>query len=169
MSSYIMEQLLSSNLYIYPKDLNKDIDNIIQIKLKEQNEGLCNEHGYIIKDSIYILKRSLGNISTKNNKSAIKYVITYKARTISPSEGDNYEVFVNNINKMGIIAFIKLGKKDVETINDSPLMIIIPKEYIEDSIYNINDIMNGQKMNIIVIGVRTKYKSDKIQIVARPS
>ena len=159
MSSYIMEQLLSSNLYIYPKDLNKDIDNIIQIKLKEQNEGLCNEHGYIIKDSIYILKRSLGNISTKNNKSAIKYVITYKARTISPSEGDNYEVFVNNINKMGIIAFIKLGKKDVETINDSPLMIIIPKEYIEDSIYNINDIMNGQKINIIVIGVRTKFKS----------
>ena len=169
MSSYIMEQLLTSNLYIYPKDLNKDIDNIIQMKLKEQNEGLCNEHGYIIKDSIYILKRSLGNISTKNNKSAIKYVITYKARTISPSEGDNYEVFVNNINKMGIIAFIKLGKKDVETINDSPLMIIIPKEYIEESLYNINDIMNGQKMKIIVIGVRTKYKSDKIQIVARPS
>ena len=168
MSSYIVEQLLTSNLYIYPKDLNKDIDNIIQMKLKEQNEGLCNEHGYIIKDSIYILKRSLGNISTKNNKSAIKYVITYKARTISPSEGDTYEAFVNNINKMGIIAFIKLGKKDVEKIDDSPLIIIIPKEYIEESQYNINDIMNGQKININIIGVRTKYKSDKIQIVAKP-
>ena len=167
--SYMTEQLLTSKLYLTPKDLNQPhIDNLALHKLKENVEGLCYKDGYIINDSVNILKRSIGEIVTKNNKRMIKYSITYKAKVISPSPGDEIESYVDNINKMGIIAYIRLGKKENEKLEDSPLIIIIPKEYIDESQYNINDIMNGQKLTIQVIGERTKYKTDKIQIVARP-
>ena len=38
---------------------------------------------YIVKDSIRIVQRSIGNIITNNKKSEIKYVIKYKAEIIS--------------------------------------------------------------------------------------
>ena len=37
-----------------------NIDNIIRIKLNEEKEGICCEEGYIIRNSISIIKRSIG-------------------------------------------------------------------------------------------------------------
>ena len=148
--SYISEQLLTINLSIHPEDIKNDIDNIIKHKLKEKMEGKCSDNGYVIKDSITIIKRSIGSIATFNNQSMIKYVITYKAKLLSPTEGTNMDVYVNNSNKMGIIAYIKLGKKDIETIDDSPIIAVLPKEYFKDSERNHEDIMNGEKISLIV-------------------
>jgi hypothetical protein len=36
------------------------------------------------------------------------------------------------------------------------------------SILNIDDINVGQKINIVVVGSRIKYRSEKIQIIAKP-
>ena len=166
--SYINEQLLTTTLIIDPKDLHNDIDNIIKYKLKEKYEGKCHEDGYIIKDSIIIIKRSIGKVSTNNGKSSIKYIITYKAKIINPSEGDEFNVFVQNINKMGVIAYIKINEKKMTTPEDSPLIIMIPNEYFEGSSKNIDDLTIGQSIQIKVIGYRIKYQSDKIQVIARP-
>ena len=57
--SYVNEQLLTTKLILNSKDLNNDIDNIIRIKLKEQIEGKCHQDGYIIHDSVNIIKRSI--------------------------------------------------------------------------------------------------------------
>ena len=45
---------------------------------------------------------------------------------------------------------------------------MIPKEYFDTSILNIDDINVGQKINIVVVGSRIKYRSEKIQIIAKP-
>ena len=77
--TYINEQLLETVLVLDPKDIKGDINNIIKYKLKDNIEGKCHEDGYIIKDSVSIIRRNIGNIVTNNGKSEIKYLITYKA------------------------------------------------------------------------------------------
>ena len=165
--SYISEQLLTTVLILDPKDLNNEIDNTIKHKLKEIIEGKCHEDGYIIKDSIRIIQRSMGNIVTNNNRSEIKYTIKYKAEIISPSINDELSIVINNINKMGIIGYIKLNESD--TSKDSPLIIMIPKEYFnEETTRNISDLTIGQKIDVVVIGSRIKYRSENIQVIAKP-
>jgi len=164
--SYINEQLLTTVLILDPKDLTNDIDNTILYKLKGNIEGKCHEDGYIIKDSVHIIQRKIGNIVTNNGKSEIKYIITYKAKLISPSENDNIMIYINNINKMGIIGYIKLNEGD--SSDESPLVIMIPKEYFQGSSKNMDDLTIGQSLNAIVIGSRIKYRSKNIQVIAKP-
>tara|TARA_B100000963_G_C22475824_1_gene602338 strand:- start:352 stop:861 length:510 start_codon:yes stop_codon:yes gene_type:complete len=166
--SYSNEQLLTTNLILNSKDLTNDIDNTIKYKLKSQIEGKCHEDGYIIEDSVSIIKRSMGKVITNNGKSEIKYLITYKARLISPSEGDEFTVYISNINKMGVLSYIKLGTKETENSEDSPLIIMIPRDYFTDSSRNIEDLTIGQTLNVSIVGCRIKYLSDKIQAVAKP-
>ena len=167
MTSYSNDQILKTTLTISPSEIQKDIDNVIQQKLKETIEGVCYEDGYVIKDSSQIIQRSPGKIVTHNKKGGIQYVITYKAKIISPSEGDVYKAVISNINKMGAIAYIRLKENDVE--ENSPVIIIIPKDYFEGTAWNIEDLNKGQTISIEVVGTRVKYQSEKIQIVGKPT
>jgi DNA-directed RNA polymerase subunit E'/Rpb7 len=167
--SFISEQLLTININLKPDEMKTDIDNLIKQKLKEKIECKCSENGYILKDSIIIIKRSLGKIQTFNQKSIITFIITYKAKVISPIKGLSLDVYINNINKMGVIAFIKLGIKENETFDDSPLIIILPKEYFNENTQSFEDLKINQKINITVVGSRIKYNSDKIQVVGKPT
>jgi DNA-directed RNA polymerase subunit E'/Rpb7 len=170
MSYVTNEQLLSTNLSIDSKEMNSDIDNIIKNKLIGQLEGVCYDNGYIVKGSVKIINRKMGEIKSVNNKSTIKYLINYKANVISPSQGDVIEAYINNINKMGVVSYIKVDGEDSSSvdIDDSPLIIMIPNEYFGDSILNIGDLNIGQVIKVVVVGSRVKFKSDKIQVIAKP-
>ena len=106
--SYINLQKLSKKINIKPNELNQNINETIHFKLKELNEGYCIDEGYIIKNSIDIINKSMGNIINLNNKSFIQYLVNYSALILSPKEDDIINCYVDNINKLGIIAYIKL-------------------------------------------------------------
>ena len=163
--TYISEQLLTTNLFVNASQVNKNIDNVIKDNLKEQLEGLCYEDGYIVKDSVKIVNKSMGKIVVNDNVSSVSYSIKYKAKVISPSEGDIIESYVSNINKMGVVSYIKLSEGD--SSEDSPIVIMVPKDYFDSSIYNFDDINVGQQLNVVVVGSRIKYRSEKIQIIAK--
>jgi hypothetical protein len=61
---------------------------------------------------------------------------------------------------MGIISYINYEDKD--NIKESPLLIIVPNEYIND-----NDIKINDKINVSVLDSRIKYKAKQIQVVAK--
>jgi DNA-directed RNA polymerase subunit E'/Rpb7 len=164
--SYISEQLLTSTLILNPKDLNSDIDSIVRIKLKENVEGKSYEDGYIIEDSVRIIQRSMGKMVTNGKKSEIKYLIKYKAKVVSPSANDEINIIISSINKLGIIGYIRLNEGD--TSEESPMLIMVPKEYFSDSTRNFDDLTVGQKMDVITIGVRSKFNSSNIQVIAKP-
>ena len=63
---------------------------------------------------------------------------------------------------MGIIGYIKIKEYKIIDDKTSPLIVIIPMEYIK---VDINDIKVGQKVKIIILGKRIKINSEKIQIV----
>ena len=162
MYSFITEQLIETELYLEPTDLNSNIDNIILLRLKQKFEGMCYENGVIIKDTIQLITRGVGKILTHNNKSIVKYNIKYKAKIISPTEGEKISIYVNNINKMGIIGYIKIKEYKIIDDKTSPLIIIVPLEYIK---VDIKKVKVGQKVDVIILGKRIKINSEKIQIV----
>ena len=161
--SYINEQLLTSSIYIPIHKLTKtkNIDGLIKNELKKRNENLCNEHGFVVENGIHVINRSYGDVLTINGDSVINYNITYKIKTINPQKNDIIEdCVVNSISKMGIISYIDY--EDKNNIRESPLLIIIPNEYIIN-----NDIKINDKINVSVLDSRIKYKAKQIQLVAK--
>ena len=71
---------------------------------------------------------------------------------------------INSMTKMGIIGYLK--EKDEDTIEDSPFIVIVPKEYFEEG--NIDDYSVNDSLDIIIEASRIKYLSKNIQIVAKP-
>lgn len=161
-----VEQLLETVLEIDPNEVDKNLENTIRNKLKNKIEGLCFEDGYVIKDSVKMISKGMGKIVINDNKSTIKYNIKYKANIISPAEGDVIESYISNINKMGVVSYIKL--KETDTSDDSPIVIMIPRDYFSSSIYNVDDLHVGQKISVTVVGSRIKYRSTKVQVIAKP-
>mgnify|MGYP006152139007 CR=1 FL=1 len=155
-------QLLTTSINIEPHKIKGDINKLLVYNLKRINECTCNEHGYIVKDSIELVNRSIGEIKIIDNKSYIIYNITYKSTIISPSKGNQLTCVINSNNKMGLIGYIK--NKDDDTINDSPFIIIIPSEYFDD----ISKVSVNDEIKVEIEAYRTKYKSKQIQVVAKP-
>ena len=164
-SDYYSSQLLTTSINIEPKYIRGDINNLIAYNIKKRYEGICNKDGYIEKNSIEIINRSIGKLKIVDNKSYIVYNITYKANVISPSIGDKIKCVINSNNKMGLIGYIQ--KQDSDTLENSPFIIIIPSDYFS----NQNDLDNieiGDTINVTIINFRTKYMAKQIQIVAKP-
>lgn len=159
---YCSEQLQTTSINIEPHKIKGEINSLLLYYLKMRYECVCNKDGYIEKDSIELINRSVGELKIIDNKSYILYNITYKATVISPSIGNQINCVVNSNNKMGLIGYIK--KKDDDTINDSPFIVIIPSEYFED----ISKINVGDEIKVEIEDYRTKYQTKQIQVVAKP-
>ena len=153
------DQILNRTVQIKAKDIYKikNIDGIIIHKLKKF-EGKCTKSGYIMEDSIVIIQRSVGKICNINRESYIEYKVNYKIKSILPKIGEKYECIIGSITKMGLICYIDLP--NTTTISDSPLLIIIPKEYCEIEKYK-----EGEKVNILTIDLRIKFLATQIQLI----
>jgi len=162
---YSSTQLLSTSINIEPRKIKGEINKLVLYNLKNRYEGVCNKDGYIEKDSIEIINRSIGIIKIIDNVSYVTYHLTYKATVISPSKGNMIKCIISSNNKMGLIGYIK--NKDTDTIEDSPFIIIIPREYFNEE-SEIGNIKTGDTIDVEVENFRTKYLSQQIQIVARP-
>ena len=162
---YFSSQILTTTINIEPRNIKGDISKLVLYNLKKRYEGVCNKDGYIKKGSIEIVNRSIGMLKIIDNVSYITYHITYKALVISPSIGDKISCIVSSNNKMGLIGYVK--DTDTDTIEDSPFVIIIPREYFS-GVSDIDDININDKINVVIDNYRTKYLGKQIQIVAKP-
>ena len=79
---YSSTQLLSTSINISPRDIKGNIINLILYNLRKRYEGVCNKDGYIEKDSIEVINRSIGMVKIINNISYITYYVTYKSSVI---------------------------------------------------------------------------------------
>ena len=159
---FITNQLFNNNISLYPSDLNKNIDNIILLKLKKIYEGYCKDNCFILNNSINIINRTIGKIETYENKNVIKYSKTYSCDINSPTNGEQIEVIVSNINKMGVIAYIKIDTKysiSDNTFDNSPLIVIIPNDMITN--YDTSNINIGQKLKVEIMGFRIKFRNSR--------
>ena len=168
MSSHAKEQLLTTTIHIKSSDIykTKNIDGLIKHHLKKLNEGYCGKYGYVIPDSINIIKRSVGKVVTHNTESKVEFDISYKIKTILPCKKEIYECINNSITKMVIIAFMTNKESNIKNnIKDSSVLVIIPQEYIEDK--SLEDFEIGQQINIEILDSRIKYRAVQIQTVGK--
>lgn len=164
MADYISTQLLTTSINVETKHITGDINELLYKYLKQKYEGVCNKDGYVQKDSLQIMNRSIGEVKTINNTSYIIYNITYKANIYSPVKGTQLDVCVNSVTKMGIIAYLK--DKDEDSIETSPFIIIVPREFFADD--SVDDYNTNDTLKVQIEDSRIRYMSKNIQIVAKP-
>ncbi len=159
------EQLVSDTILIPARQIckNKKIDGYLLHHLKKEYERKCHNNGYVLPDSIEIVQRSVGKIETINNESFIKYNINYKNKSIIPTKDDIFECIIDSITKMGVIAYLDYKETDESTIKESPLLFIIPKEFLPEG--KIDQLQKNSKINVKVMDTRIKFLSEQIQII----
>ena len=109
-----------SSISLKPYEVNNKIDDIFLKKIKNKYEGLCTKHGYIKKNSIKIIKRSIGTFIQEHFNANINYNFQCVAEIFNPIKGSIIKAIVQNKNEMGILA-----KSFYE--NEAILEVIIPK------------------------------------------
>lgn len=159
---YTTTILSTTNVNINPRDLIGDVDKMILLNLKKRYEGVCNKDGFIVKDTIQLVNRSIGEIKTINNHSFINFNVSYSSDIIYPSVGSVYKSIVQTKNKVGIISYIQINEDD--TMEKSPYIIITPKEYMSEEVFDTLNV--NEKITIKVKSFRIKYMAKQIQIVA---
>jgi|TARA_B110000208_G_C11749732_1_gene423009 DNA-directed RNA polymerase subunit E'/Rpb7 len=164
MVDYISSQLLTTSINVEMKNIKGDINELLYKLLKKKYECVCNKDGYIQKDSLQIVNRSIGEVKTINNTSYVVYEITYNANIYSPVKGTKLTVSINSITKMGLIGFLK--DKEEDTIDNSPFIVIVPRDYFKDE--SIDDHTINSTLLVQIEDSRIKYMSKNIQIVAKP-
>lgn len=166
MSDISKHELKITTIHIPSKDIyrTKDIDGLIKFNLKKQIENVCGKYGYVLENSVSIVKRSIGKIVTHAGISNIEYNITYKMDTILPCKGDVYEAVVDSITKMGIISYLQMESTKFNSIKESPLLIIVPQMYLDKEL---DSYSKGQKIKVEVLDKRVKYRAKQIQVVGK--
>lgn len=157
MSNIFSEQICSKKISISPSELNnnKDIDALICDKIKNSIGNRCINEGYVDKDTIKIIRRSIGKINAIHFNGNINYNVEYVANICNPYKNmkiNNCEV--KNINKMGIMAINK------------PLNIVIARQHHEDQ-EGFDEIKIGDKISIIIIGLRYELNDKEITVVGK--
>lgn len=167
MSTHISEQLLTTTIHIKSSDIykTKNLDGLIKHHLKKLNEGYCGKYGYVIPNSIKIVKRSVGKAVTHNTESKVEFGVVYKMKTILPCNGDKYDCIIESITKMGIIAYMNTDQESKCNVKDSPVLVIIPEEYIEEK--SLDDFEIEQQIKVEILESRIKYRSKQIQTVGK--
>lgn len=149
------EILLLENIFIAPDKFNNKINTHIEELLKNKVEQKCIAEGYVKKDTVQILKKSIGNLKGSQFNGYINYELKYKAQICSPKNGSIIKCKVKLVNnKLGVLG------------SNGPLTIIVAKQLhnnpeLLDEI-NIDDIIE-----IKVIESKYSLNDKEIKIIAK--
>lgn len=160
---YISCQVLTRSINLNVDQMKGDVNELLYRQLQKY-EGYCNKDGYIQKNSIELINRSMGEIKTINGVSYVVYHVTYKANILSPAEGMKINIVVDNKTKMGLLGYIQFEEEG--TMKDSPFIVIVPKEYFPDNQFD--KYSNNDTLYVSIMAFRIKYQSTNIQVVAKP-
>jgi DNA-directed RNA polymerase subunit E'/Rpb7 len=142
---------LSRKVHIYSKFLQKNMLPSILAQLRMNMEGRCSSEGYIERDSITILRYSLGRA---NSISGIDYDVTFQADVCLPHPGQIFRSTVDLRTKIGIHSDL------------SPLKILIPRDlHIGNEEFDTIEV--GQEFEFEVIGPQFKQQDKSIIVVGR--
>jgi DNA-directed RNA polymerase subunit E'/Rpb7 len=97
--------LFEDQVSFSPDDLSKQIrsiDEILLNKVKSKLENKCSRHGFVIKDTLKLISRSLGKASNGRFIGDFIYYVQTQGTVLNPPDGIIIEGEVIRKNKMGI-------------------------------------------------------------------
>lgn len=150
-----------TTISLKPNEINKNFENTILTKLKSNLENICSKHGFIKKNSIKIIKRSIGSFKQQHFNGNIIFNIQCIAEICNPAQGSIIKCKVKAKNNLGILA-------EGYYENIVILEIIIPKisAGIQSEV-NIDTINIGDEIKIEVCGKKYQLFDKKISIIGR--
>ena len=156
MDSIYFTNRCSIRVSLGAKEINNSITETLRKKIKSMVEGKCIREGYVKPGSVEVVKKSMGSMMMNHFNGDILYNVEYNCDICDPKEGMIINCTVENINKMGIVAY---G-------GDGALNVLIAKQHhLEDD--NFNTIKENDDIYISVIGVRKEYGDNQISIIGK--
>ena len=157
MDELFISTKIKSSLSVEPKDLNSNLNKKIIKKIKQDIEGKCIKNGYVKKNSVKLIKRSLGQSLTSHFNGNVIFHIEYLVELCNPLEGASIECIVINSNKMGVLA-------EIIGVDDSPLNILLAKQHHIDNA-EFEDLRDRDIIKIRVLGKRYEFGDSNITII----
>lgn len=154
-SSIFMPSVLTHVVYLPANKIGSNLDEVILNILKREVGNKCITFGYIDRESITILQRSIGKINSGHLNGSISCDVSYQANLCNPDEGSIIECEVKSINKMGILAEV------------SPLTVVLAKQHHGDDIEFFDGIEEGETVRVKIIGKRFELNDDQITAIGR--
>jgi DNA-directed RNA polymerase subunit E'/Rpb7 len=81
------------------------IDHLLLDKIRHELESKCSKHGFVLKNTIEILARSLGRVENGRFTGSFIYNVQAKGKVLTPVDGYVVEGTVLKKNKMGMYVF----------------------------------------------------------------
>lgn len=153
---------IKTNIQILPKDLTNNISQVVYDKLINKFEGKCSSYGYIKNNSIKILKRNYGEFIKEHFNGAISVTVLFSCLICNPAQHNYLTCKVVSLNNMGIKAEFKDENDDII------IEALIPRLTAGiTSEINLDNIKEGDFINIEVCGKRLNINDTKIDIIGR--
>ena len=158
-NNFSIKSILSENINITPKDINKNISKSLLNILKNKIGNKCIKDGYVIKDSIKIIKYSAGEIIAEHFTGDVRFKVLYMATLYNPAENSEIECTIVNKNKMGLLG--EAGEGDVK-----PISILLSKQhhYTKDFFKNVNI---GDICRVKVLGKKFELYENQIFVIGQ--
>ncbi len=132
-----------------------DINSYLLEKIKKNIGDKCIVKGFVKKDSIKIVSRTIGTINTSHFNGQPYYHIKVEADICKPSNGDTItDCRVVGINKIGIFAV------------NGPLQIIVAAVHHDDTSF-FDKIKIDDRITVLVDDYKFQLNEDNIKVVAK--
>ena len=97
MESLFVNTIIKHTINLEPHDMNNKIQDTILQKIRTELEGICIKSGYVKKNSIQIIGRSLGVIAASHFNGSVIYNLTLSANVCNPLEGNIFPLVSNTV------------------------------------------------------------------------
>jgi DNA-directed RNA polymerase subunit E'/Rpb7 len=155
------KNILTTKVKIKANQLNKNYKKYILSKLKKEYEGVYTKFGLIKRDSIELVKVSLGNLEQNSFEGNIIYHVQFKADLCNPTIGSIILCKVINLNNFGILC----SAKDNE---ESIIEVIVPKKSLAiKSDIDLNFVKQNDDVYIEIMGKKQELNDTKIKCIGK--
>jgi DNA-directed RNA polymerase subunit E'/Rpb7 len=128
------------------------IDVYLENKIRNKIGGHCLNVGYIDKNDVKIVSRSIGKINTSHFNGEIYFHIQLEVKVCKPIPNQLIEAKIVGKNKIGLMCIL------------GPLQIIIPFSHHEDaSFYNL--INKDDKILLKIVNSKFQLNDDHIKVI----
>lgn len=144
--------VLTRKVVLSFQEVGSNITQLLEEKLKNDNEGKCVEEGYIKTNSIRIVQYTSGNVNGNN----IEFTVLFECLLCFPVEGMKFKTIVKEVTLAGIRS---------ERKGESPVDVFIARDHNFDN-KRFNSVREGDAITIRVIGQRYEINDQKISVIA---
>lgn len=145
--------LITKSVTLEMKYIGKQLQSVLEKKIKATIEGKCIVEGFVKLDSTKIISYSSGVITSEQ----IKFDVIIECQVCSPVEGMLINCVARNITKAGIRA-------DSSDESPSPVICFVARDH-HNAMSNFNSISEGDTFLLRVLGQRFELNDKQISII----